>query len=901
MFDFPVKKLVYKGEKTREISLPIGGIGAGCIGITGWGSLFEFEIFNRPNKLSTNGFTFFAVKAEKDGKLCDARILMNDPKFTRTGFSKRPDDEFYDNYGWGPGRETMAGMPHFHGDTFTASYPFAELDFEDEKFPGKVHLTAFNPFIPLNDADSSIPAAFMEYEVENNTDSEIKYTLCGTFKNPHKTFVNMYEKSKRVSDMHTIRMLSCDDSLPAHEKGEVCLSVLGDGISYQEYMYKGGWFDTLTTFWNDFTSPKPFENTRCMTDDSAHECVLASGFTLAPGEKRTVKFIISWHFPISVNYWNPVTREEAESVKYNKDGDEIPPKTGLTDADIYKMNTWKNYYTRFFDDALECAEYCYIHYERMKSETELFRNLLFSSTLPESFIDAVSANISILKSPTCLRNEDGSFLAWEGCGIKGGSCEGSCTHVWSYAYALAFLFPSLERSMRENEFKYSMDKYGAIQFRIPAPLGRYPKTYFPCADGQFAGIMKIYRDFKLDGDRDRLIEMWPDITRSLEFAWHKKNPFRWDPDKTGVLSGRQHHTLDMELFSPNSWLAGMYLGALKAGSEMAKIVGDKKRAAEYLSIYEKGRAWVNENLYNGKYFIQKIDLNDMSLLHPFVESEDKDDPNDKINATYRSVETGELKYQYSEGCMEDQCLAQYHANLIGLGDIFDKEKLISALDTIYENNFKKSMRDFANPCRNYAINDEKGLVICEYPEGARVPKFPIPYAGECMNGFEYSTAVLMLGEGMVDRAVEIVDAVRERYDGEYRNPWNEFECGSNYARSMASYSLLNAACGFEYDMYEKFLGFTHVKEFEVNGVFRCFVCMEKGYGFVEVGPDYLQFKLLRGEGFKLRKIRTSRKPLKVYVAGRDYGFTPREDNIAELDNDVVINTERDIMLVIEAR
>lgn len=899
MFKLPMKKLTYKGEATREISFPLGGIGAGCIGLTGWGSLFEFEIFNRPNKLSTNGFSFFAIKAEKDGKSIDARVLMNDPKFTRTGFSELPGNSFYNNYGWGPALNSMAGLPHFPGDEFVGSYPFAEIDFECDKFPGKVHLEAFNPLIPLNDADSSIPAAFMEYEVENTESHSIDYTVCGVFNNPFKEYANVYEKNARNAKLHSIRMLSCDGSLKKHEQGDLCLSVVGDNVSYQEYLYKGKWaFDTITMFWNDFLSPAGLQN-RKLSDNANSACSLASTFTLNPGEKKKVRFVISWYFPYSINYWGPINREEAEKPEYDVFGKQIQKKD-FTDNDVYEMNLWKNFYAKLFADSVECGEYCHVHWDRLRKESDLYRELLFTSTLPTEIIDAVSANVSILKSPTCLRNEDGSFLAWEGCGLKAGSCEGSCTHVWNYAYALPFLFPKLERSMRENEFKYSMNEDGAINFRIKAPLGRKPADYFPCADGQFGGIMKIYRDFKIDGDKDRLVNMWADIVKSLEFAWSKKNKFRWDPEKTGVLSGRQHHTLDMELYSPNSWLAGMYLGALKAGSIMAGIVGDKKRATEYASIFEKGKAWVNENLYNGKYFIQKIDLSDKTLLYPFVESENKDDPEAYVNKTYWNEEKNELMYQYGEGSEIDQVLAQYHANLIGLGEIFEKEKLMSALHTIYEQNFKKTLRDFFNPCRNYAINDEQGTVICSYPEGAKEPKLPIPYAGECMHGFEYAVAVLMMQEGMVDESLELVRAVRNRYDGKYRNPWNEMECGSNYARSMASYALLNAASGFEYDMYKKHLGFTHIKAFEENGTFRCFVCLEKGYGFVEIGADYLQFKLLRGEGFMLRTIRTSRKPLKVYVAGRDYGFTSRDNNLAELDNDVEINTERDITVVISA-
>ena len=105
-----------------------------------------------------------------------------------------------------------------------------------------------------------------------------------------------------------------------------------------------------------------------------------------------------------------------------------------------------------------------------------------------------------------------------------------------------------------------------LSFRLSLPLGTHYTTERPCADGQFGGILKLYRDWKLSGDLDWLRRLWPAATRSLEYAWSPDNPDRWDPDQTGVLWGRQHHTLDMELFGPNSWLTGFYLGALKAGA-----------------------------------------------------------------------------------------------------------------------------------------------------------------------------------------------------------------------------------------------------------------------------------------------------------------------------------------------
>jgi hypothetical protein len=76
---------LYEDNHTREISFPLGGIGTGSIGLSGSGRLIDWEIFNRPNKGSTNGLSHFAVRAVRDGELLDARIL-NGPYFgSRTG------------------------------------------------------------------------------------------------------------------------------------------------------------------------------------------------------------------------------------------------------------------------------------------------------------------------------------------------------------------------------------------------------------------------------------------------------------------------------------------------------------------------------------------------------------------------------------------------------------------------------------------------------------------------------------------------------------------------------------------------------------------------------------------------------------------------------------------------
>ena len=67
-----------------------------------------------------------------------------------------------------------------------------------------------------------------------------------------------------------------------------------------------------------------------------------------------------------------------------------------------------------------------------------------------------------------------------------------------------------------------------------------------------------------------------------------------------------------------------------------------------------------------------------------------------------------------------------------------------------------------------------------------------------MNGFEYQAAGHMIWEGMVQEGLAVTRAIHDRYHPSRRNPWNEVECGDHYARSMASYGVFLAACGYEY-------------------------------------------------------------------------------------------------------
>ncbi len=792
-----MRSTTFPSTQQSEISFPLGGIGAGCIGLAGNGRLIDWEIFNRPSKGSMNGNSHFAIKAMQDGKLIDARVINGDVTTGLTGG------------GAGLPAATMAGFPHFRHCTFTGEFPVAKIDFADETFPGAVQLTAWSPLIPLNDKDSSLPAAFFSYAVTNTTDRPIDYAVSTTMRNPYDSSVNDY---KADGSIHALFLRQTKFAPDSTEYGDLTIATDTEGeVSCQQYWYRGAWNDGLERYWRNFTEQEIYEP-RTYDDPGRNDMAnLAVKRTAQPGETITFRFVLTWSRPNCCNYWSRYTKK-------NEAGE---------DVDV----TWKNYYATLFADSYDTAQYALHSWDKLWCGTKTYHDALFASTLPEEVIEAISATTSVLKSPTVLRLENGAFYGWEGVWGDTGSCEGTCTHVWNYAYALCFLFPTLERSIRETDFTYNQDENGRMSFRMNLPLGRERHSFRACVDGQMGGVIKTYREWKLSGDDNWLKKWWPAVKKSIEYAWSDKNPDRWDADHDGVLEGRQHHTLDVELFGPSSWLEGFYLAALLCGAEMAERVGEPDTAAAYRELYEKGKKWCDENLFNGKWYAQKVELGDKSTVDAFGAGE------------YWNSESKEIKYQIGEGCIIDQCLAQWHANLCGInGDIYDKDQLHTALQSLYKYNFLPDMRSHYNTFRLFAVNDEAGAIICSWPEGAQTPAIPIPYAQESMHGFEYSLAGLMISEGMIDEGVEIVKAIRARYRGNNRNPWNEIECGNNYARSMASFALLPIFTGYRFDMPDQTLGFDPI----LPGDFRSLWFTGDAWGTYEKTADKTKLTVLSG-------------------------------------------------------
>jgi non-lysosomal glucosylceramidase len=337
--------------------------------------------------------------------------------------------------------------------------------------------------------------------------------------------------------------------------------------------------------------------------------------------------------------------------------------------------------------------------------------------------------------------------------------------------------------------------YG-VAFHDNGMIGYRGEKSEEAVDGQCMLILRTLRDHQMSSDKTFLVELWPKIKKAVQWV------IAQDTNGDGILTGAQGNTLDAKWYGAVPWISGLYLAALRAAAEMATVAGDAVFVAECKTHLDAGQKNFAPRLINGEYFAQVPDEKHL----------------DKVGSY--------------DGCEIDQVLGQSWAFQVGLGRVLPEKETRSALAALWKYNFAMDVGPFRNefkPGRWFAMPGETGTLMCSWPRGeARRVKTGFDYYfNECMNGFEHQLAGHMIWEGMVKEGLAIERAIHDRYHASKRNPWNEIECGDHYARSMASFGVYLAACGFEYDGPAGRLAFAPKWSAEN---FRCAFVTAEGWG-----------------------------------------------------------------------
>lgn len=881
---------VYTKENSKDFSyigIPVGGIGAGELYLSGDGKLWLWDIFNTR--------TTVGLAAEHRGA------------FTKPHTPEKQ-DEYTDVLAQGFVLQTTSGgktaahtldKKGFADVEFRGQYPISYVDYSDPACPVQVGLEAFSPFVPGCIADSSLPATILNYTLTNTSSQLVDCVLGGWIEN------GACWKSRHQAQMQLTNAIT---KAPGYTALTCSASQVMTGINPPEVFddFESGTYDKWTVTGTAFGSgPVKFGSvarSKRIYPDNQGQYYVDSRFNDKTGDKGALTgkpFVIKRPFitfligggkddeginllvdgtvarhvsgtslgrlrPDSMDvhdligktaqlqiadnsggsYWSftmvddirltdtPVDLERntdvgtmsfallgdsqrsdgiadtgskecsdavlssnpaasAQSPDTAKDpqligglrhkfalkpGEKItlryvvawdfPNPTGVP------LTPSNRAYSTHFKTSDAVVAYLAANFDRLAGATRLWHDTYYDSTLPYWFLDRSFLNVSTLATSTCFLLGDDLFYANEG----GYSCFGTCTHVWSYQQALGFLFPELEKDLEEKVSLNQGDNGGMnIVGGIPP---RQPGQFAVALDGQAGVIIRAYLVDRMSADHSFLARNYGQVKKATNYLIDN-----YDAEHNGIMEGKQHNTLDAAWYGKVAWLSLYYQAALRATAEMATTMNDADYATNLRTIADKGRRYIEQKLFDGDYFVEEPDPK-----HP-------DSP-------------GSYK-----GCEIDQLIGQSWAYHVGLGQIIDPAKASIALNSIWKYNYTTDIAPYRKayvPGRWFALAGEGGVMMGTFPKGIEGPaavKGLGMYFNEVWAGSEHLLASLMMWQGMVDKGLAIERTINDRYNGARHNPWDEVECGSHYARSMSSYGVFTAACGFEYNGPEGLLAF----------------------------------------------------------------------------------------------
>lgn len=769
--------------KTHTSGIALGGIGSGSVELLPDGEFHYWLVANQPRLTEvcfekkvddgegSAGALSFYVRESKDN---------GSPVIRKLGMKTEAEDFTYRMFAWNKPVEKIE---------YEGRFPVCELDYIDSALSCKLSLKAVSPFVPHNSDASSTPGFYMDFTVENPTDSELKVSLAGSLE---PNFANKKEGNK--NSLHMI-----GDGVGVHIEpakatsspscGNLCFSVNGDGEkSYitadyyrfiKEYVGNSRLGVTQESFLFDFREKGCLPNSEqgerpdtvpvnlallsnarldalcaqyaaypfaasllsrikyCKPDFLSSRkdkiaflgccvrqiyrmgkdfgsCALCSEVTLRPGEKKNIRFVLTWYFP------NHMTQK----------GEKLG-----------------HYYENLYSSALDANRFLADNYNDIFKKAVDFADLLYSTDLPSFYPDAWSSNLSpLVKSSVYLKN--GKFGLWEGLGFCG-------LHTTDITYHASFSLISLFPDLQKKQMKMGAErqrKDGRVH-HLFKPDMQHTDDSFERVDMNMQFVLMVLRDYLFTGDREYLTSLWDNVKRAMD------SMERLDTDNDGLPDyDTKRNTYDAWNFSGTpAYISVLWLAALKAAVFIAQRVGETGSADRWSSILCKGKKSLEEKLWNGEYYNlwRNKDVTDESL-------------------------------------MTDQLDGEWFLRMMGLSGNIPDERVRAVLDVIFRNNF----------------DAEQGLVNATVPEGRKTTIYTYKNCQEIAvwTGIGYVFAALALSVGLketAEREIESIDNNQMRL-GHF---WDHWECGHHYTRPMSSWSTMIAASGLSVDYENKSLTF----------------------------------------------------------------------------------------------
>jgi len=731
--------MAYVSEMTRQSKprsgMQLGGMGTGGVELRQDGIFYHWNFINAcpfgtGKKLDCDpqSVLFFKIRWQEEGKEPQLKILQIEDNIDVGSMTI---GNSYYLYPW------MSGVDKIE---YEASFPFAKLTYRDAEMPFDVRMTAWTPFIPHDEKNSSLPTIIFDFEVIPKARRKMEILLMASMRNlsnfdePDKLHTS---KIIETTDYKAFEMSSSETNTKRSAFGTMSMvSCSSKSTYYTGWEHIHPYYETVRdckTLPNvDDTagrnSPDPITGKN--RGDKRFWSTIGVDSGLA-GQIFQHRFIASFDFP---NLYASTT----------KDGNQFYKGVALE-----TLGFEGHYHNNFFNSSIDVGSYVHDNIVKLHSETKRFHQSFFNSSLPTYALDQINSHLNTLASSTWFV-KDGGFGVEEG---RDPDYIGGISTIDVLNYAMVIveaLFPRLAQAIlkqsREMQFASgNISHHAPKKYHNVSDLGHDSER----RDLPIQYSVMVLRNYFWTNDLAFLKEMWPSVKRALGYAYGV-NDEDGDgiPDMKGIMSSYDN----FPMYGTSAYIGSQWLSAMRFAIEAAAVLGDQEAELNYTKILEKATQSFEERLWTGRYYRLSNDL-------------------------------GGPKNEKDDGCLTDQLIGQWAGLWTNMGDICDKERIVSALKTIKSMSYKQN----------------QGLSNCRWPQDKFVTQMPadiwVDQANTCWTGVELGFAGFMLYSGLYADAMEIVRNVDERHK-KWGTYWDHFECGGHYCRPLSAWSIVLAAAGF---------------------------------------------------------------------------------------------------------
>ncbi|MDR2431133.1 MAG: hypothetical protein LBD99_02630, partial [Candidatus Margulisbacteria bacterium] len=574
---------------------------------------------------------------------------------------------------------------------YAATYPKAKYVFDDPAQPAKITCEQYSPVLPHNYKETGYPIAVFEHTVRNKSAEKIEVALaiswanmtgwgfedkrpdaqdnwCGFVKN-NQNKRHVLRRDKKLTAVIMGNLPNGRREKAVNElDGEIGIAVLADSTvktSALNYFYLQGDGAEFKSFARKGTLSSL--NPPRLSEHQNYGAAAAGKVALKAGETKKIIFVLAWDLPV-MHFGQGINRHKRYTRFFDRSGRNA---YALLQAAARQHRSWSEQIDSWHQDIIDNSRAA----KQLSSEQS--RQNYFQMLINELYF--------LADGGSCWDADTGSFGLLE------------CFDYPFYetldvrfygSFPLLKFWPQIElkimRDFAQNIFAEDKQNiryhFHAEKPGLPLPPDR--KERLLCYDRKKAAgacphdlgspkenpffkpaaytwqntnywkdlnpkfILLVYRDYVYAGDQKFLRELWPALQTAFQYLQ------KMDKDKDGIPenSGYPDQTYDnWAMRGVSAYCGSLWLASLRALSSAASALGEKKAAAQYAVLLSKARKTFDQKLWNGKY------------------------------------------YNFCAGntdIMADQLIGQWYLDLLDEEPALDRNKVLSALKTIYQYNYK---------------------------------------------------------------------------------------------------------------------------------------------------------------------------------------------------------------------